>query len=453
MVVVFLILACLLREGYGQYRAPTHCEIQRTGPSPEWAKPKCNPDGSYKIYQCDAYTRTTCWCVYDNGQMIPGTTRKVHDPEQETRDLANCEKARKNAPSAPPAAAAPGPLDPRLGYHLATAQVPGQAPAAGQGMAVPADAIHMMMPVMQYMLPPQAPQAGGCPQYCTYNCPPGCPSAMPQPSLQPQPMPMAQPMPCPQPCQGVTCPPRCQQTPQPMPMPMAQPLPCPQPCQGVTCPPRCQQTPQPMPMPQQMPQPMPQPAPQPRPPQIIYVVPPPAPPPAQIPAPMPPPMAPQQCPQLCMSSCPPGCPSLTQPQPMPQQMMTQMQPPQMQAPMMMPQQQMCPNPCTNPCPPGCEQQQFMDPTTGHMLQQQQQQFQQQQLPQKQFIQQGGAGRFNSLRGRSKGLKKAAYKTRGRKTTMDKKRFSYRTAVTLPKRLQNMFIRRGQRNQRNFWKTW
>ena len=58
--------------GLGQFRPATHCEIQRQGPSPEWAKPKCNPDGSYKVYQCDAYTRTTCWCVYENGQMIPG---------------------------------------------------------------------------------------------------------------------------------------------------------------------------------------------------------------------------------------------------------------------------------------------------------------------------------------------------------------------------------------------
>ncbi len=52
--------------------AASDCELQRQGPSPEWAKPKCNPDGSYKIYQCDPYSRTVCWCVYPNGQMVPG---------------------------------------------------------------------------------------------------------------------------------------------------------------------------------------------------------------------------------------------------------------------------------------------------------------------------------------------------------------------------------------------
>ena len=58
-------------------RMKTACEMRRRINEPDWTKPACNPDGSYREYQCDAYSRSRCWCVYDNGMMIEGTTSHI----------------------------------------------------------------------------------------------------------------------------------------------------------------------------------------------------------------------------------------------------------------------------------------------------------------------------------------------------------------------------------------
>lgn len=52
----------------------TACEMRRRISEPDWTKPVCNPDGSYREYQCEAYSRSKCWCVYENGMMIEGRT-------------------------------------------------------------------------------------------------------------------------------------------------------------------------------------------------------------------------------------------------------------------------------------------------------------------------------------------------------------------------------------------
>ena len=53
-------------------RPESDCEMRRRINQPDWTKPVCNLDGSYREYQCEAYSRSKCWCVYDNGMMIPG---------------------------------------------------------------------------------------------------------------------------------------------------------------------------------------------------------------------------------------------------------------------------------------------------------------------------------------------------------------------------------------------
>ena len=53
-------------------RPESDCEIRRRINQSDWTKPVCNLDGSYREYQCEAYSRSKCWCVYDNGMMIPG---------------------------------------------------------------------------------------------------------------------------------------------------------------------------------------------------------------------------------------------------------------------------------------------------------------------------------------------------------------------------------------------
>jgi len=396
-----ILLMCIVKSGLGQFRPASHCEIQRQGPSPEWAKPKCNPDGSYKIYQCDAYTRTTCWCVYENGQMIPGTARKVHDPEQEKRDLAKCEKARKTAPAAPPPAPAPSAtLDPRLGYHLATAQIPNPAMQQLPNMAsAPAPPQEITIPIVLQ----------DCPQYCTNNCPPGCPVRLSQ-QIAIDPMP---PMLMPQ-------------------MSTPQINPCPLPCQGVACPPGCPQTPPTMPV-QMLPQ--------------------------MVPMQMPTQPSAQQCPPLCMNSCPPGCPPIMQ-----QQQLTALyQPTPPQIPMMpvqtpaMMSQQACPNPCVNQCPPGCPQS-FMDPSTGRIVQGMPTMMQQSYGVQPNQMQQNQPSqpRLQQLTKNSKvKLRPSKYKNPRSNNAFIMKmiRNKGRLNQALPKRVQGMMIRRAQKNQRNFWKDW
>eukprot|EP00794_Sanderia_malayensis_P005622 gene5622-6314_t len=216
MFGILLAFLCILHQASAQYRPYSHCEIQRQGPSPEWAKPNCNPDGSYKVYQCDPYMRTVCWCVYDNGQMIPGTARKVHDPEQEKRDLADCTKARKSAPEAPAAAPAPSStLDPRLGYQLATAQIPGQESSQSQLTGQPQTICPSSCPApcpMDCVQPPQPPpQQSGIVQIevpsITMMLPPAAQQAPPAAPMMPAMSPQA--MPCPQPCLPSSCPPGC----------------------------------------------------------------------------------------------------------------------------------------------------------------------------------------------------------------------------------------------------
>ena len=53
-------------------RPESDCEMRLRINQPDWTKPVCNLDGSYREYQCEAYSRSKCWCVYDNGMMIPG---------------------------------------------------------------------------------------------------------------------------------------------------------------------------------------------------------------------------------------------------------------------------------------------------------------------------------------------------------------------------------------------
>ena len=53
-------------------RPESACEMRRRINEPDWTKPVCNLDGTYRKYQCEAYSRSKCWCVYDNGMMIPG---------------------------------------------------------------------------------------------------------------------------------------------------------------------------------------------------------------------------------------------------------------------------------------------------------------------------------------------------------------------------------------------
>ena len=53
-------------------RTESACEMRRRINEPDWTKPVCNLDGSYREYQCEVYSRSRCWCVYDNGMMIPG---------------------------------------------------------------------------------------------------------------------------------------------------------------------------------------------------------------------------------------------------------------------------------------------------------------------------------------------------------------------------------------------
>ena len=55
-------------------RMETDCEMRRRITEPDWTKPVCNPDGSYREYQCEAHSRSKCWCVYENGMMIEGKT-------------------------------------------------------------------------------------------------------------------------------------------------------------------------------------------------------------------------------------------------------------------------------------------------------------------------------------------------------------------------------------------
>ena len=71
--------------GCNGYSIPCHsrpesaCEMRRRINEPDWTKPVCNLDGSYREYQCEAYSRAKCWCVYDNGMMIPGIKIGVVD--------------------------------------------------------------------------------------------------------------------------------------------------------------------------------------------------------------------------------------------------------------------------------------------------------------------------------------------------------------------------------------
>nr|XP_058967622.1 uncharacterized protein LOC131794122 [Pocillopora verrucosa] len=86
---------------------------------PDWTKPVCNLDGSYREYQCEAYSRSKCWCVYDNGMMIPGTEKDLHDANVEYHNL-NCAEAKSNAPPAPHPPPVSSPFtDTRIGWHLA----------------------------------------------------------------------------------------------------------------------------------------------------------------------------------------------------------------------------------------------------------------------------------------------------------------------------------------------
>ena len=55
-------------------RMETACEMRHRISEPDWTKPVCNPDGSYREYQCEANSRSKCWCVYENGMMIEGKT-------------------------------------------------------------------------------------------------------------------------------------------------------------------------------------------------------------------------------------------------------------------------------------------------------------------------------------------------------------------------------------------
>ena len=64
-----------LMRGRRQVAGMTDCQYRRMINHPEASKPTCNEDGSYRIYQCDPMSRTwkpTCWCAYENGQMVKG---------------------------------------------------------------------------------------------------------------------------------------------------------------------------------------------------------------------------------------------------------------------------------------------------------------------------------------------------------------------------------------------
>lgn len=66
------------KNGYGYPCVPQEsiCLKRRRTIGQEWAKPVCNPDGSFRQYQCDAYSRARCWCVSDDGNMIPGMAKE-----------------------------------------------------------------------------------------------------------------------------------------------------------------------------------------------------------------------------------------------------------------------------------------------------------------------------------------------------------------------------------------
>ena len=66
-------------------RLESACEMRRRINQPDWTKPVCNLDGSYREYQCEAYSRSKCWCVYDNGMMIPGITKLLEQFSTECR--------------------------------------------------------------------------------------------------------------------------------------------------------------------------------------------------------------------------------------------------------------------------------------------------------------------------------------------------------------------------------